>query len=77
MVLKIAVAVQKYTRQYVGRMLEQCAVLENYVLKDNILALNWLRRAGFELSALQPYGFDNELFVRIEIRSVDMKQDTW
>lgn len=47
---KCQVEFLKQSRMWVERMMENFAVLENYVYEENLLSIRWLKWCGFEIS---------------------------
>lgn len=62
-------ALMTYTGPYIRTMLKAYPHLVNYVHASNRVAVNWLRRIGFEIGPAQPYGPHGALFHRFEMKA--------
>ena len=62
---KLPITFGRHTKNIIEEFFQEWDSLENWVHKDNLKSLKWLRLAGFEIGDPQPYGVDKELFRRI------------
>lgn len=57
------------TPDYISTMLRAFPHLVNYVHADNIVAVRWLRRLGFDIHPAEPYGVKGAQFHKFTMRA--------
>lgn len=58
----------KQSRECVQRMLERHSFLENWVDQRNLTSIRWLKWCGFTIFDPEPFGVENKMFCRFEMR---------
>ncbi|MDP2876863.1 MAG: hypothetical protein Q8O00_11810 [Holophaga sp.] len=61
-------ALARYSREFVGRMLERYDVLTNWVDIRNVVSVRWLGWCGFKIMETVPFGPHGLPFHRVEMR---------
>lgn len=62
-------ALMRLSPMYIEKMLEVFPHLLNFVHAENILAVRWLDRMGFDIHPAAPYGLNGALFNRFEMQA--------
>lgn len=63
-VLKHPVQLVKVGREMVAKWSPLCSLMSNYVHKDNHVAIEWLKRIGFSMGPVVPYGPFSSPFIK-------------